>query len=121
MRPGTGLRPADRRVCDRQVGGLHEYRSTSKRADTGETTVNIKRFASAAAIAGAIGAAGLGLGAGSAQADDGWVPWVPWDPGHGVGDWGHGPDWGPPGQVKKECEAPFWTCGTPPGHWVDGP
>ncbi len=86
-----------------------------------ENIMRIKKLAGAAAIAGALGAAGLGLGAGSAQADDGWGPWVPWDPGHWVGDWDHGPDWGPPGLVKNGCNPVVWACGTPPGHWVDGP
>ncbi len=79
--------------------------------------MKMKKLAGAAAIAGAVGAAGLGLGAGSAQADDGWGPWVPWDPGHWVGDWGHGwiPD-GPPGLVKNA-----WCPWNPPGQWDGGP
>jgi hypothetical protein len=76
--------------------------------------MNVKKIAGTAAIAGALGAAALGLGAGTAQADD-WVPWVPWVP-H-VDDW---VDWNPwaPGQLKKMCIPPF---DTPPGHWIGGP
>ena len=74
--------------------------------------MNVKKIAGTAIIAGALGAAALGLGAGTAQADD-WVPWVPWVP-H-VDDWG---DWNPfpPGQVQHWCS---WH--SPPGHWVGGP
>ena len=73
-----------------------------------------------------MGAAGLGLGAGSAQADRIWIPdipEIPWGPGHWIDEWV--PDLGivnpvglPPGQAKK-----FWGCpGNPPGHWdVGGP
>jgi len=39
--------------------------------------MRIKKIAGAIAIAGALGAAGLGLGAGSAQADPIWVPDIP--------------------------------------------
>ena len=74
--------------------------------------MNVKKIAGTATVAGALGAAALGLGAGTAQADD-WVPWVPWVP-H-VDDWG---DWNPfpPGQVQHWCP---WH--SPPGHWVGGP
>jgi len=82
--------------------------------------MNVKKIAGTAAIAGALGAAALGLGAGTAQADD-WVPWVPWVP-H-VDDWlPHVDDWvdwgrgptglGPPGQIKNDL-----CPGLPPGHW----
>jgi hypothetical protein len=77
--------------------------------------MSIKKIAGTAAVAGALGAAGLGLGAGSAQADQIWVPDVPGIPwaGHWVDQWT--PD-GPPGQVKNEfCP---WN---PPGHWRGGP
>jgi hypothetical protein len=74
--------------------------------------MNVKTIAATATIAGALGAAALGLGAGTAQADD-WVPWVPWVPhvDDGVG-------WNPlpPGQAKKWCP---WH--SPPGHWIGGP
>ena len=76
--------------------------------------MNIKKIGLTAAVAGGMGAAALGLGAGSAQADhnDWWVPEIPYvdihvPPGHvgqvvGV----------PPGQLKK------WIPGdVPPGHW----
>ena len=85
--------------------------------------MNIKRIAGTATLAAALGAAALGLGAGSAQADPKWVdpniPWIPgdWDP-DWYPDWNPGVNWGPPGQVKKMCPGP---CGTPPGHWVNGP
>ncbi len=74
--------------------------------------MNVKKIAGAATIAGALGAAALGLGTATAQADD-WVPWVPWVP--------HADNWVdgnplPPGQVKKLCP---WH--SPPGHWVGGP
>lgn len=82
--------------------------------------MGIKKIAGAAAIAGALGAAGLGLGAGSAQADAHWVPdipGIPWGPGHWVDDWV--PDLVPdPGQLKNICP---WPIDTPPGHWVGGP
>ena len=70
--------------------------------------MNIKKMAGTALLAGAMGAAGLGLGAGAAQADD-------WGPNPGP--------WGPPGQVKKWCSPSgfFGPCGTPPGHWENGP
>ena len=67
--------------------------------------MNVKKIAGTATLAAALGAAALGLGAGSAQADPGWGPNVPWIP-------------GPPGHVKNFCPGP---CGTPPGHWIDGP
>jgi hypothetical protein len=74
--------------------------------------MNVKKIAGTAVIAGALGAATLGLGAGTAQADD-WGPWVPWVP-H-VDDW---VDWNPvaPGQLKNVCP---WH--SPPGHWIGGP
>ena len=82
--------------------------------------VNLKKIAGTAMIAGAVGAAPLGLGADLAQADPNWVdpniPWIPgpadWVPGH----WDPGLNWGPPGQVKKWCP---WH--SPPGHWIGGP
>jgi hypothetical protein len=70
--------------------------------------MNLKKIAWTATIAGALGAA-LGLGAGTAQADD-WVPWVPHvDDGVGFNPF-------PPGQVKQFCP---WH--SPPGHWIGGP
>jgi hypothetical protein len=74
--------------------------------------MNLKKIAWTATIGGALGAAALGLGAGSAQADD-WVPWVPWVP--DVDD-GVGFNPYPPGQVKQLCP---WH--SPPGHWIGGP
>ena len=43
--------------------------------------MNLKKIDGTAALAGALGAAALGLGAGSAQADPGWDPNIPWIPG----------------------------------------
>ena len=87
--------------------------------------MTFKRIAGAAAVAGALGAAALGLGAGSAQADPIWVPdipGIPWGPGHwidelvpDVGDFVPGPELAP-GQLKKLCP---WN--SPPGHWMGGP
>ncbi len=81
--------------------------------------MRMKKIAGAAAIAGALGAAGLGLGAGSAQADPIWVPdipGIPWGPGHWVDQWVPDVNLGPPGQVKNAlCP---WD---PPGHWKGGP
>ena len=81
--------------------------------------MNIKKMAGTAAIAAGLGVAGLGLGAGTAQADD-WVPF-PWPP--VPGEWidvpGQGPTgWGAPGQIKKEFPP---AMNTPPGHWIAGP
>ena len=81
--------------------------------------MNIKRIAGTATLAAGLGVSALGLGAGSAQADPKWVdPNIPWIPGDWHPDWNPGVNWGPPGQVKKLCPGP---CGTPPGHWVNGP
>jgi hypothetical protein len=76
--------------------------------------MNVKKIAGTATVACALGAVSLGLGAGTAQADD-WVPWVPWVP--QVDDW---VDWNPwdPGQIKNVCP---WPIDTPPGHWIGGP
>lgn len=74
--------------------------------------MNAKKIAGTATIAGALAAVALGLGAGTAQADD-WVPWGPWGP-H-VDNWGDG-NRVPPGQLQKVC--PFHS---PPGHWIGGP
>ena len=74
--------------------------------------MGLKKIIAAAAITGSLGAGALGLGAGTAQADDGWVPWVPWIP--------HADDWAPnpvaPGQLSHWCP---WH--SPPGHWIGGP
>ena len=99
-----------------------QHRCGMRRAER-RPHVNIKRIAGTATLAAALGAGALGLGAGSAQADPKWVdpniPWIPgdWDP-DWYPDWNPGVNWGPPGQVKKMCPGP---CGTPPGHWVNGP
>ena len=58
-----------------------------------------------AAIAGAMGAAGLGLGAGSAQADRIWVPdipGIPWGPGHWVDEWVPDVNLGAPGTYQEQ-------------------
>jgi hypothetical protein len=75
--------------------------------------MNLKKIAGTATVAGALVAAALGLGAGSAQADPHWGPNIPWIP--GPGDW---VDWSPfdPGQLKQWCP---WH--SPPGHWKGGP
>jgi hypothetical protein len=82
--------------------------------------MNIKKLAGTAAIAAGVGAAGLGLGAGSAQADDHWRPF-PWPEVPGQGPAGMGA----PGQLKKVCvDGRYFDlgpCGTPPGHWQNGP
>ncbi len=83
--------------------------------------MNIKKMAGTAAIAAGLTAAGLGMGAGTAQADDGWRPWFPLPDVPGEGPTG----WGAPGQIKKVCidKGPWelGPCGTPPGHWKHGP
>ncbi len=83
--------------------------------------MSIKKISGYGGIAVALGAAGLGLGAGTAQADRIWVPdipEIPWGGGHWVDHWIPEPNLGPPGQVKKWCPAPF---DSPPGHWIGGP
>ena len=57
--------------------------------------MSLMKIIAATAIATSLGAAALGLGAGSAQADPGWGPNIPWIP--GPGDW-----------VRT------WTCGRGP-------
>lgn len=87
--------------------------------------MEIKKFATATAMAGALGIAALGAGSGLAQANPGpkWPGnddiWTPGDPP------GHNP-WGPPGQVKKWDTLPGTVPGVPnpyegvpPGHWDD--
>ncbi|MDT5282586.1 MAG: hypothetical protein QOJ20_3781 [Mycobacterium sp.] len=71
--------------------------------------MNVKKIAGTVTIASAVGAAALGLGAGTAQADP-WLPWVP-----DAGDW---VDWNPnaPGNIKNT-----WCPWLPPGHWLGGP
>jgi hypothetical protein len=84
-----------------------------------ETTMNLKKIAGTATIAGVLGAAALGLAAASAQANPDWVdPNVPWIPGWAdwVPDWNPGVNWGPPGQIKNA-----WCPWDPPGHWKGGP
>ncbi|WP_099022052.1 hypothetical protein [Mycolicibacterium palauense] len=72
--------------------------------------MKLKRIAGASTVAAALGAALLGLGVGTAQADD-HLPWDPWGPGS------HWVDAKPaPGQVQKLCP---WQ--SPPGHWIGGP
>ncbi len=72
----------------------------------------LKKIAGSTAIAGALGAAAIGLGSGMAQGHPG--PW-PVPPGPHVIDNGH---WNPlpRGQVKQFCP---WQ--SPPGHWIGGP
>jgi hypothetical protein len=75
--------------------------------------MNVKKIAATVTIAGAVGGAALGLGAGTVQADPHWGPNIPWIP--GPGDW---VDWNPyaPGQIKNT-----WCPWLPPGHWHGGP
>ena len=62
--------------------------------------MNLKKIAGTATIAGVLGAAALGLGPASAQADPDWVdPNIPWIP--GWADWDPGVNWGSPGQIKN--------------------
>ncbi len=75
--------------------------------------LNLKKLAGKAAVAGALGAAVFGLGAGVAQANPGPRPPVP--PGPHVIDNGRLNPL-PPGQVKQICP---WQA--PPGHWIGGP
>ncbi len=52
--------------------------------------MKVQNVLAGAAIVGALGFAGLGQGAGVANADDGhgpWIPWVPWQPGEVIHDW----------------------------------
>jgi hypothetical protein len=84
-----------------------------------EVTMNIRKLGMTAIVAGAMGAAAFGLGAGTAQADpDVWVP-VPGIPGVDIvnvppGHFGQAVGV-PPGQLKKIPWTPLY--GTPPGHW----
>jgi hypothetical protein len=71
-----------------------------------EFTMNLKRIAATATMAGALGFAAVGLGAGLAQADDDWW-WDPVPPPGVVGD----VVGVPPGQI---AHIPFVP---PPGHW----
>ena len=76
--------------------------------------MNVKKIAGTATVAGALGAAALGLGAGSAQADpDWWDPNIPVIP--SVDDFFDFNPFGP-GDLKQLCP---WH--SPPGHWVFGP
>jgi hypothetical protein len=84
-----------------------------------EATINLKKIAGTATIAGVLGAAALGLGPASAQADPDWVnPNIPWIPGWAdwAPDWDPGVNWGSPGQIKNA-----WCPWNPPGHWKGGP
>src|SRR4029079_13014522 len=83
-RPRRGLGRRSHRVPIQQVGGLPKAATSAGR----RPHMNIKKMAGTALLAGVMGAAGLGLGAGAAQADD-------WGPNPGP--------WGPPGQAKKWC------------------
>ena len=113
---------------------LTSTRSPSRGRSDGqkETTMNLKKIAGTATLAGALGVAALGLGVGSAQAAPKWDPnpVVPSDtdftqpPGHVGKALGI-----PPGQFKKLREItvgfsdgtttvidnPFFA--VPPGHW----
>jgi hypothetical protein len=88
--------------------------------DQGEFTMNVKKIAAGAAMAGALGFSAVGFG-GVAQAkphDPGpCVPWVDcWVP--GVDPPGHNP-FGPPGQVMQGNPWVPGLTGVPPGHWGD--
>ena len=75
----------------------------------------IKKIIAATAITGSLGAAILGLGGGTAQADPHWGPDIPWIP--GPGDWVPDVDvWPGPGDIKN-----VWCPWDPPGHWTGGP
>ena len=66
--------------------------------------MRIRKIAGTAAIACAMGAAGLGLGAGPAQADRIWIPdipSIPWGPGHWVDDWIPDVNLGAPGCYRS--------------------
>ena len=67
--------------------------------------MNIKKIVGTATLAAALGAAALGLGTGSAQADPNWVdPNIPWIPGDWIPDWDPRVNWGvPPGQLKTRA------------------
>ncbi|BBZ36704.1 hypothetical protein [Mycolicibacterium confluentis] len=74
--------------------------------------MGFKRVAGTVLCAGALSAGALGVGLGTAQADDDWVPWVPNIPNIDRIHWNPLP----PGQVKQLCP---WH--SPPGHWIGGP
>jgi len=94
----------------------------------GIESMNLKTIAATVTMTGALGVAALGVGAGTAQADDGYYPgcWpLPCDTFQGPP--GHNP-FGPPGQVKKDAYLPGrWgpipnpVQGVPPGHWDEVP
>ena len=67
--------------------------------------MKLKKIAATASIAGALGLAAVGFGAGPAQADDEWWWWDPPPPGH-IGQWVGVP----PGHIGH-------VVGIPPGHW----
>jgi hypothetical protein len=87
--------------------------------------MNAKKIAATAAISGAMGLTAIGIGAGTAQADDhgGWGCWgFPCDGFQGPP--GQNPLGIPPGQLKKiDNFGPFDNPveGVPPGHWDDVP
>jgi hypothetical protein len=73
--------------------------------------MKLKNVLAAAAIVGSLGFAGLGQGAGVANADDGngpWIPWVPWHPGEIVEDW---IPWHPGDIVEDWVPRPPWWHG----------
>ncbi|ORB68641.1 hypothetical protein BST47_01660 [Mycolicibacterium tusciae] len=83
--------------------------------------MNMKRIAATAAMTGALGVSVLGLGIGTAHADNGPRGCWPWPCDAFQGPPGHNP-FGPPGQVKKDpFLGPFLNpvYGVPPGHWDD--
>jgi hypothetical protein len=90
--------------------------------------MNLKRIAVTAAMSGALGLAAIGVGAGTAQADDrGYGCWpFPCDTFQGPP--GQNP-FGPPGQVKKQeflpgpwgFPVPNPVEGVAPGHWDEVP
>ena len=115
------------------TGNTRQTVPPTRHAQKGNT-VNLRKIAGTATLAGAIGAAALGLGAGAAQAAPKWNsnPTVPHDtdftqpPGHVGRNLGT-----PPGQFKKlpdvtvglsdgstvVIDNPFE--GVPPGHWAE--
>ena len=81
--------------------------------------MSIKKITGTAAVAAALGVTGLGLGAGSAQADPIWVPRFPGRfPGPDIGLINGFPTVRRRARSRSGAPAPF---DSPPGHWKGGP